>query len=118
MTQIGRSLLIWVGSLSCGSYRIRAHRDYYTVNAVSKHYHRVLSRAMLSSAAFDNINRSASTDSIRVWAAKEEHAKRECVRDITVMDIYDIKMERHEFNHSHLVFLNTGFSSFSGRNTS
>lgn len=61
---------------------------------------------MLSSAAFDNINRSASTDSIRVWTAEEERAKRERMRDITVMDIYDIKMERREFNRSTLVLVN------------
>jgi hypothetical protein len=55
---------------------------------------------MLSSAAFDNIDRSASADSIMVWAAEEERAKTERIRDVTVMDIYDIKMERREFNHS------------------
>ncbi len=58
---------------------------------------------MLSSAAFDNIDGSASADSIRAWAAEEEHAKKERIHDITVMDIYDIKMERHEFNHSTLL---------------
>jgi hypothetical protein len=59
---------------------------------------------MLSSVAFDNIDGSASADSIRVWTEEEEHAKRERVRDVTVMDIYDIKMERREFNHSTLAF--------------
>ena len=76
-----------------------AHRDH-TVNAVSKRYCRAHSGAMVSSAAFDNIDRSASTDSIRVWATEEEHAKRERAHDITVMDIYDIKMKRCEFVHS------------------
>jgi hypothetical protein len=52
---------------------------------------------MLSSEAFDNIDRSASADSIMVWAAEEERAKTERIRDVTVMDIYDIKMERREF---------------------
>ena len=60
---------------------------------------------MLSSAAFDNIDRSASADSIMVWAAEEERAKTERICDVTVMDIYDIKMERHEFDHSTLVLL-------------
>jgi hypothetical protein len=59
---------------------------------------------MLSSAAFDNIDSSASADSIRAWAAEEEHAKRERARNVAVMDIYDIKMERREFYHSALVF--------------
>ena len=54
---------------------------------------------MLSSAAFDNINGSASADSIGLWAAEEEHARKECIRNVTVMDIYDIKMERCEFDH-------------------
>jgi len=40
-----------------------------------------------------------------VWAAEEERAKTEHIRDVTVMDIYDIKMERHEFDHSTLVLL-------------
>jgi hypothetical protein len=60
---------------------------------------------MLSSAAFNNIDRSASTDSIRIWAAEEECAKRERIRDVTVMDIYDMKMERCAFDHSTLVLL-------------
>jgi hypothetical protein len=86
-------------------YHIRSHRDY-PVNAVSKRYRKALSGVMLSSVAFDNINGSASTDSSRIWAAEEEHAKRERISDITAMDIYDIKMERREFNHSILVSLN------------
>ena len=66
---------------------------------------------MLSSAAFDNIDRSASTDSIRIWAAEEERAKRERIRDVTAMDIYDIKMERREFDHSTLVLLDSQLQS-------
>ena len=73
---------------------------------------------MLSSVAFDNIDGSASADSTRVWAAKEEHAKRERICNVTVMDIYDIKMERREFHHSAIALLDNSFSSFSGRNTS
>ena len=52
---------------------------------------------MLSSVAFENIDGSVSVDSSRAWAAEEECAKRERIRNVTVMDIYDIKMERHEF---------------------
>ena len=83
---------------------MRANRDS-AVNAVSKRYHRALSGAMLSLAAFDNIDRSASTDSVRVWAEEEEHAKRERIHDVTVMDIYDIKMERCESDYSTLRLL-------------
>ncbi|KAI0260401.1 hypothetical protein BGY98DRAFT_929679, partial [Russula aff. rugulosa BPL654] len=63
-------------------------------NAVSKRYCKALSGAMLSSAAFDKINGSAGTDSIEVWTAEEERAKRERTRNVAAMDIYDIKMER------------------------
>jgi hypothetical protein len=70
---------------------------------------------MLSSAAFDNIDGSASTDSTRVWASEEEHAKRERKRDVTVMDIYDIKMERREFDHSTLVLLGNWLQSLLGQ---
>ena len=73
--------------------------EIHAANAISKRYCKALSGATLSSVAFDNIDRSASADSIRVWAAEEERAKRERMRDITVMDIYDIKMERREFDH-------------------
>ena len=66
---------------------------------------------MLSSAAFDDIDRSASADSVRVWAAEEERAKRERIRDVTVMDIYDIKMKRREFHHSALVWLDNWLQS-------
>jgi hypothetical protein len=61
---------------------------------------------MLSSAAFDDIDRSASVDSTGIWAAEEARAHRERIRDVTVMDIYDIKMKRREFDHSALVLLN------------
>jgi len=77
----------------------------------------VLSGAMLSLAAFDTIDRSASKESTRVWAQEEEHAKRECIRDVTVMDIYDIKMERRESNHSTLLSpsLDNQFQSLLGQ---
>jgi hypothetical protein len=55
---------------------------------------------VLSSEAFDHIDASASADSTKVWAEEEEHAKRERIHDVTVMDIYDIKMERRESDHS------------------
>jgi hypothetical protein len=58
---------------------------------------------MLSSVAFDNIDGSASTDSVRIWAAEEKHAKTERFNDVTAMDIYDIKMERREFDLPTLV---------------
>ena len=58
---------------------------------------------MLSSAAFDNIDGSASEVSTRDWAQQEEHAKRERIRDVTAMDIYDIKMKRRESNYSTLL---------------
>jgi len=58
---------------------------------------------MLSSAAFDNIDRSASAESTRVWAKEEEHAKREHIHNVTIIDIYDIKMERCESDHSTLL---------------
>ena len=50
--------------------------DRAVANAISKRYCRALSGAMLSFAAFDNINGSASADSIMVWAAEEDKAKR------------------------------------------
>lgn len=78
--------------------------DRAVANAISKRYRRALSGAMLSSAAFDNINGSASADSIMVWAAEEDKAKKERTRDVTVMDIYDIKTKRREFDQFSSVF--------------
>ena len=108
MTQIGRNSLTWVGFLQ--QLCIRAHRDY-SVNAVSKRYRRALIRASLSSAAFDNIDKSASAESIRVWAEEEEHAKTERIRDVSVMDIYDIKMKKREFDRPTLVLIDKWFQS-------
>jgi hypothetical protein len=70
---------------------------------------------MLSSAAFDNIDSSASSDSIAVWAAEEERAKTERIRDVTVMDIYDIKMERRKFDHSTLVLIENSLQFLLGQ---
>jgi hypothetical protein len=70
---------------------------------------------MLSSAAFDNIENSASEDSTQVWAAEEEHAQKERVHDVTVMDIYDIKMKRREFDHPALVMFYDWLQSLLGR---
>jgi hypothetical protein len=70
---------------------------------------------MLSSVAFDNIDGSASADSVRIWTAEEEHAKRERVRDVTAMDIYDIKMKRREFDHSALFLLENWLQSLLGQ---
>jgi len=70
---------------------------------------------MLSSAAFDNIESSASADSISVWAKEEEHSRRERIRNVTVMDIYDIKMERHEFDCSSLLFFDDWLQSLLGQ---
>ena len=75
----------------------------------------MLSGATLSLAAFDNIDTSASADSIRVWAEEEENARRERIRDITVMDIYDIKMERRKFDHSTLLSFDNWFQSLLGQ---
>ena len=70
---------------------------------------------MPSLVAFDGINKSASEDSVRVWAEQEEHAKREYIHNVKVMDIYDIKMERHEFDCSTLVSHNNWIQSLLGQ---
>jgi hypothetical protein len=80
--------------------------EVHAANAVSKRYRRALSGATLSSAAFDKIDTSASADSVRIWAMEEERAQKERMRDVTAMDIYDIKMERRKFNHPALALLN------------
>ncbi len=71
----------------------------------------MLSGTILSSVAFENIEKLASTVSIRAWAAEEEHAKKECIYHVTAMDIYDIKMERCEFDHSILILLDNWLQS-------
>jgi hypothetical protein len=70
---------------------------------------------MLSSAAFDSINGSASADCISIWAKEEEHARTERMCDITVMDIYDIKMERRAFGHSTLLSVDIWLQSLLGQ---
>src|ERR1700684_1604942 len=77
-------------------YWIGTHADQ-TVNAVSTRYRRALSGAALSVEAFESINLSATPENIEIWSAEEEYAQRERSRDVTVMDIYDIKMKRREF---------------------
>lgn len=106
--------LIDLGRLPPHRLDVRAHKNH-TVNAVSKRYGRALSGVMLSSAAFDSINSSADPDSIRVWTAEEEYAKRERIRDVTAMDIYDIKMEKRAFDLSALFFLDNWFQSLLGQ---
>ena len=66
---------------------------------------------MFSSAAFNDIDRLASIDSTRIWATEEERAKKERIHDVTVMDIYDIKMKRREFGYSTLILLNNQLQS-------
>jgi hypothetical protein len=70
---------------------------------------------MLSAAAFGSIESSASADSISVWAEEEEHARRERIHDVTVMDIYDIKMKRREFVCSSLLFFDNWLQSLLGQ---
>jgi hypothetical protein len=72
-------------------------------NAVRKRYQKARSGATQSAAAFDSINSSASQKSVEAWSSEEKHAQLERVRDITVMDIYDIKAKRRELDHSALV---------------
>jgi hypothetical protein len=62
-------------------------------------------------AAFESINSSARPDSVEAWSAEEMYAQRERVGDITVMDIYDIKMKRCESHHSMIVLPNIRFQS-------
>lgn len=66
----------------------------YLVNSVPTRYRKAIAGATLSSAAFDSINSSASPESVQTWSAEDEHAQRERVKDVTVMDIYDIKMKQ------------------------
>jgi hypothetical protein len=73
------------------------------VNATSRRYRKALSGATLSAAAFESINASASSDSVEVWTAEEEHAQRERGHDVKVMDIYDIKMKQCESSRSTVV---------------
>ena len=76
-----------------------------SVNAVSKRYQKALFGTAQSTAAFESINSSASPESIEAWIAEEERARKERAHDITVMDIYDIKMERRKYYLFMLVLL-------------
>ncbi|KAH9069437.1 hypothetical protein EDB83DRAFT_2314461 [Lactarius deliciosus] len=63
-------------------------------NSLPTRYRRALSGAMLSVAAFESINSSASSESVEAWSTQEAKAQRERAQDVTTMDIYDIKMKR------------------------
>ena len=84
--------LIDLGKFPPPSYRyhVSAYMGW-VVNAVSRHYQKALSEAMISAAAFESINVLASPESVEAWSAKEEYAQREKGHDVKVMDIYDIK---------------------------
>jgi Kyakuja-Dileera-Zisupton transposase len=69
---------------------------WLAVSAVSRRYRKALSGAMLSEAAFENINESAPPESVRVWTIQEENAQRERGSDVKSMDIYDIKAKQCE----------------------
>jgi hypothetical protein len=68
---------------------------------------------MLSFAAFESIDVSASPESVEAWTAKEEHAQWEQVHDVTVMDIYNIKMKQCEYDQSMIVLPNRLISCYS-----
>jgi len=73
------------------------------------------SGASISSAAFDSIDELASVDRIRDWAAEEEYARRKRLEDVTVMDIYNIRMEQHEFDLSTLISIDKGLQHLLGQ---
>jgi hypothetical protein len=52
---------------------------------------------------FKLINSSAMPENIEVWSTEEERAQRERAHDVTIMDIYDIKMKQRECNQVMLV---------------
>ena len=66
---------------------------------------------MLSSAAFETVHVSASPECVEAWTAEEERAQRGRVHDVTLMDIYDIKMKRREFDQSMIVLPNIRLQS-------
>jgi hypothetical protein len=104
--------LVNVGKFpSADSALVLFAHSHHSVNAVSKRYHKALLGTAQSTAAFESISSSATLESIEAWIAEEERAQRERVRDITVMDIYDIKMKRREYHLSMLVFVDIGFQS-------
>jgi hypothetical protein len=75
------------------------------VNAVCRRYGKALSGATHSVAAFESMNSSASQESIDAWSAEEKRAQRERVQDVTVMDIYDIKVKQRKPDHHHTLVL-------------
>jgi hypothetical protein len=83
----------------------------HVVNALSTRYRKALSGAMLSSAAFESIDVSASPECVEAWTAEEERAQRERAHDVTLMDIYDIKMKRRESDQSMIVLPNIRLQS-------
>jgi hypothetical protein len=60
---------------------------------------------MVSVAAFESINDSASPQRVEAWTTEEAHAQQERMRDVKVMDIYDIKMKQCESEKSMIVQL-------------
>ncbi|KAH9031510.1 hypothetical protein EDB85DRAFT_1865757, partial [Lactarius pseudohatsudake] len=68
--------------------------DIGKFNSLPVRYRRALSGAVLSAAAFESINSSASSESVEAWSTQEVQAQRERAQDVTAMDIYDIKMKR------------------------
>ncbi|KAH9015061.1 hypothetical protein EDB85DRAFT_1898928 [Lactarius pseudohatsudake] len=85
LIDIGKCPSIW--------YHISAHMST-VVNSLPVRYRRALSGAVLSAAAFESINSSASSESVEAWSTQEVQAQRERAQDVTAMDIYDIKMKR------------------------
>jgi hypothetical protein len=63
----------------------------YIANSVCRRYQKALLGATQSAAAFNSINSLASQKSVKAWSSEEKHAQLKRVRDITVLDIYDIK---------------------------
>jgi hypothetical protein len=60
---------------------------------------------MVSVAAFESINDSASPQCVEAWTTEEAHAQQERMCDVKVMDIYDIKMKQCESEKSMIVQL-------------
>ncbi|KAF8263636.1 hypothetical protein EI94DRAFT_1596377, partial [Lactarius quietus] len=65
----------------------------YIGNALSMCHRKALSGAIASIAAFEMINASATPECVATWTAEEMLAQQERAHNVTVMDIYDIKMK-------------------------
>ena len=50
-----------------------------------------------------------------VWEAEEENARRKRIEDVTAIDIYDIRMERREFDVSTLILIDKSLQSLLGQ---